>query len=183
MKRIGILFALLLLCAFTMVAQDNTSTSSTTTTDNSGNAATATPQDNAAQTQTESQQDSASKKSRAEADEAAADEHKDKAKEASGKTEETREKSLSRLDDSSKILNELLGAPDKGIPDGVFKNAKCVAVIPSMVKGGFVFGAEHGRGVATCRTSNGWSAPAFFTMTGGSWGAQIGGQAIPTWSC
>ena len=90
---------------------------------------------------------------------------------------EDRDKVVARMDDSSKILNELLGAPDKGIPDEVFENAKCVAVVPSMVKGGFVFGAEHGRGVATCRTANGWSAPAFFVITGGSWGLQIGVQA------
>ena len=88
-----------------------------------------------------------------------------------------RDKVLARMDESSKILNELLGAPDKGIPDDVFKSARCVAVVPSMVKGGFIFGAEHGRGVATCRTGNGWSAPAFFVVTGGSWGAQIGVQA------
>ena len=90
---------------------------------------------------------------------------------------EDRDKVVARMDDSSKILNELLGAPDKGIPDEVFEKAKCVAVVPSMVKGGFVFGAEHGRGVATCRTANGWSAPAFFVITGGSWGLQIGVQA------
>lgn len=90
---------------------------------------------------------------------------------------EERDKAVGRMDDSSKILNELLSAPDKGIPDEVFEKAKCVAVVPSMVKGGFVFGAEHGRGVATCRTANGWSAPAFFVVTGGSWGLQIGVQA------
>ena len=104
-----------------------------------------------------------------------ADQEKADAKNASTKGGEDRDKVLARLDDSSKILNELLGAPDKGIPDDVFKSAKCVAVVPSMVKGGFVFGAEHGRGVATCRTANGdWSAPAFFVITGGSWGVQIG---------
>src|SRR5580704_7204411 len=86
---------------------------------------------------------------------------------------------MARLDDSSKVLNELLGAPDKGIPQDVYKSAKCVAVVPSMVKGGFVFGAEHGRGVATCRLPNGgWSAPAMFVITGGSWGAQIGAQGV-----
>jgi SH3 domain-containing YSC84-like protein 1 len=90
---------------------------------------------------------------------------------------EERDNAVGRMDDSSKILNELLSAPDKGIPDEVFEKAKCVAVVPSMVKGGFVFGAEHGRGVATCRTANGWSAPAFFVITGGSWGLQIGVQA------
>ena len=100
------------------------------------------------------------------------------AKDAGTKGGEDHDKVLARLDDSSKILNELLGAPDNGIPDDVFKSAKCVAVVPSMVKGGFVFGAEHGRGVATCRTANGWSAPAPFVITGGSWGAQIGAQAV-----
>ncbi len=89
-----------------------------------------------------------------------------------------RDKAQARLDDSSKVLNELLGAPDKGIPDDVLEKAKCVAVVPSMIKGGFIFGAEHGRGVATCRTSRGWSAPAFFVMTGGSWGAQIGAEGV-----
>ena len=107
----------------------------------------------------------------------AADQEKADAKNEGTKSGEERDKVLARLDDSSKILNELLGAPDKGIPDKVFENAKCVAVVPSMVKGGFVFGAEHGRGVATCRTANGWSAPAFFVITGGSWGLQIGVQA------
>ena len=71
-------------------------------------------------------------------------------------TSAERDKALARLDDSSKILNQLLGAPDKGIPDKVLESAKCVAVVPSMVKGGFIFGAEHGRGVATCRTAKGW---------------------------
>jgi lipid-binding SYLF domain-containing protein len=83
-----------------------------------------------------------------------------------------------RLQDSAKILNELTSAPDKGIPETVLAKAKCVAIVPDMVKGGFVFGAEHGRGVATCRTANGWSAPAFFTVTGGTWGAQIGAEAV-----
>jgi len=83
-------------------------------------------------------------------------------------------KDLARLDQAGAIVHELLAAPDKGIPEDVFASAKCVAVIPSMIKGGFIFGAENGRGVATCRTGNGWSAPAFFAATGGSWGAQIG---------
>jgi SH3 domain-containing YSC84-like protein 1 len=84
-----------------------------------------------------------------------------------------------RMQDAAKVLNELAQAPDKGIPDQVFKSAKCVAVIPSMLKGGFIFGAKHGRGVATCRLPNGdWSAPAFFTITGGSWGLQIGVEDV-----
>jgi SH3 domain-containing YSC84-like protein 1 len=84
-----------------------------------------------------------------------------------------------RLQDSAKVLNELTQAPDKGIPDEVFHSAKCVAVMPSLLKGGFIFGAKHGRGVTTCRLPNGnWSAPAFFTITGGSWGAQIGVEDV-----
>ncbi len=84
-----------------------------------------------------------------------------------------------RLQDAAKTLREIENAPDKGIPNEVFSGAKCVAVVPSMIKGGFILGGRHGRGVATCRLPNGsWSAPAFFTITGGSWGAQIGVEDI-----
>jgi SH3 domain-containing YSC84-like protein 1 len=84
-----------------------------------------------------------------------------------------------RLQDAAKVINELTQAPDRGIPDEVFQSAKCVAVLPSMIKGGFIFGGKHGRGVTTCRLPNGdWSAPAFFTITGGSWGAQIGVEDV-----
>jgi lipid-binding SYLF domain-containing protein len=76
------------------------------------------------------------------------------------------------------VINEIMSAPDKGIPQEVLEHAKCIAVVPHMIKGGFVFGAEGGRGVATCRTANGWSAPAFFAITGGSWGLQIGVEGI-----
>ncbi len=85
---------------------------------------------------------------------------------------------LNRLTDAAKDLNELTNAADQGIPETVLADAKCVAIVPDMVKGGFVIGAQHGRGVATCRTSNGWSAPAFFTLTGGTWGAQIGAESV-----
>jgi lipid-binding SYLF domain-containing protein len=71
-----------------------------------------------------------------------------------------------------------MGMPDKGIPEEVLEHAKCIAVVPHMVKGGFVFGGKGGKGVATCRTANGWSAPAFITISGGSWGLQIGVQAV-----
>ena len=71
-----------------------------------------------------------------------------------------------------------MSAPDKGIPEEVLEHAKCIAVVPHMLKGGFVFGAENGRGVATCRTADGWSAPAFFAITGGNWGLQIGIEGI-----
>ena len=83
-----------------------------------------------------------------------------------------------RLTDSAKVLDELMGTPDNSIPETVLAKAKCVAVIPSMVKGGFIVGGRHGRGVATCRTANGWSAPAFLSLNGGSWGAQIGVEKV-----
>lgn len=171
MKRLGILFGLLVLSAGMIFAQDSSSSASSTTT------TTATSDRDAAQdTQEQSQRDAHNAAANKDANMAA--QEKDDAKDASTKGGEDRDKILARLDDSSKILNELLGAPDNGIPDDVFKSAKCVAVVPSMVKGGFVFGAEHGRGVATCRTARGWSAPAPFVITGGSWGAQIGAQAV-----
>jgi len=83
-----------------------------------------------------------------------------------------------RIDESAKVLNEIMATPDKAIPDKVMSSAKCVAVIPSMVKIAIGFGGNHGKGVATCRTESGWSAPAPITITGGSWGLQLGGQAI-----
>ncbi len=85
---------------------------------------------------------------------------------------------VKRMDAAATVLDEVMGTPDKGIPEELLDSAKCVAVIPSMIKIGFVFGGRHGRGMATCRTSSGWSAPAPFSVTGGSWGLQIGGEAI-----
>jgi lipid-binding SYLF domain-containing protein len=84
-----------------------------------------------------------------------------------------------RLDASARVLTEIMGVPDKAIPDKVMRDAKCIAVIPSMVKIAVGFGGSHGKGVATCRTESGaWSAPAPITITGGSWGLQLGGQAV-----
>ena len=83
-----------------------------------------------------------------------------------------------RIDASARVLDEIMGTPDKAIPDKVMSGAKCIAVIPSMVKIAVGFGGNHGKGVATCRTENGWSAPAPITITGGSWGLQLGGQAV-----
>ena len=76
-----------------------------------------------------------------------------------------REDATDRLENATSVLHEIMGAPDKGIPEEVLEHAKCVAVIPHMVKGGFVFGAKGGKGVATCRTASGWSAPAFITIS------------------
>jgi lipid-binding SYLF domain-containing protein len=84
-----------------------------------------------------------------------------------------------RLDASARVLEEIMGTPDKAIPDKVMVDAKCIAVVPSMVKIAVGFGGSHGKGVATCRTAEGrWSAPAPITITGGSWGLQLGGQAV-----
>ena len=83
-----------------------------------------------------------------------------------------------RIDASARVLDEIMGTPDKAIPDKVMSDAKCVAVIPSMIKIAIGIGGSHGKGVATCRTDNGWSAPAPITITGGSWGLQLGGQAV-----
>jgi SH3 domain-containing YSC84-like protein 1 len=83
-----------------------------------------------------------------------------------------------RIDQSAKVLAEIMGTPDKAIPDKIMSEAKCIAVIPSMVKIAVGFGGNHGKGVATCRTEHGWSGPAPITITGGSWGLQLGGQAV-----
>jgi SH3 domain-containing YSC84-like protein 1 len=85
---------------------------------------------------------------------------------------------IQRLQEASSDLQELVNAPDNAIPQEVLDDAKCVAVVPTLVKGGFVVGGQHGRGVATCRTQSGWSEPAFFAITGGSWGAQIGLESV-----
>src|ERR1700733_4579421 len=92
--------------------------------------------------------------------------------------ESDREATADRLDHAGAVLHEIMSAPDSGIPEEVLEHAKCLAVVPHLLKGGFVFGAENGRGVTTCRTANGWSAPAFFAITGGSWGLQIGVEGV-----
>jgi lipid-binding SYLF domain-containing protein len=83
-----------------------------------------------------------------------------------------------RMDASATVLKEIMGTPDKGIPEEILESAKCVAVVPSMLRGGFVVGANYGKGVATCRATIGWSAPAPFRIAGGSFGFQIGGEAV-----
>jgi SH3 domain-containing YSC84-like protein 1 len=83
-----------------------------------------------------------------------------------------------RINAAAEVLNEVMGEKDKAIPDKIMSDAKCVAVVPSMVKIAVGLGGNHGKGVTTCRTRHGWSAPAPFAITGGSWGLQIGGQAV-----
>jgi lipid-binding SYLF domain-containing protein len=87
-------------------------------------------------------------------------------------------KAALRAQAAADVLDEIQGAPDKGIPQEVLGSAECVAVVPSLLKGGFIVGGRFGRGLASCRTPKGWSAPAFFTVKGGSVGFQIGGQAV-----
>jgi len=98
---------------------------------------------------------------------------------AFGADEPQREsKATDRVQAAGDVLNEIQSAPDSGIPGEILSRAECVAVVPSMLKGGFMFGGKYGRGLASCRTAKGWSAPAFFMVTGGSFGFQIGGQAV-----
>jgi len=94
------------------------------------------------------------------------------------KDEKDNSKAGDRIQASGTVLDEIESAPDTGIPEEVLASAECVAVVPSLLKGGFVLAADYGRGVASCRTPKGWSAPAFLFTTGGSLGFQIGGQAI-----
>jgi lipid-binding SYLF domain-containing protein len=89
-----------------------------------------------------------------------------------------REKQLGRVQGAADVLGEIMKAPDRGIPEEILGSAQCVAIVPSMLKAGFIFGGEYGHGVASCRTDKGWSAPAFFGLKGGTFGLQIGGQAV-----
>ncbi len=89
-----------------------------------------------------------------------------------------REDTDARLRSSVEVLHSIMATPDKGIPEEVLSNAKCILVVPDLIKGGFIFGGKHGRGVASCRTEHGWSAPAFVSIGGGSWGLQIGVEGV-----
>ena len=90
---------------------------------------------------------------------------------------QTKDDHTDRLQQATAIVEHMTSnAPDQGVPNEVLESAKCVAVIPRLKKGAFVVGAEHGRGVATCRTANGWSSPAAFETSGLSFGPQIGGK-------
>jgi lipid-binding SYLF domain-containing protein len=89
----------------------------------------------------------------------------------------SREDLQDRIDSAKVVLDQIMGAQDRTIPLNILRSATCVAVVPGMVKGAFVFGAQYGQGVVTCRTGHGWSAPVFIRMAGGSFGFQIGGQS------
>lgn len=93
--------------------------------------------------------------------------------------DQTKVDAIERLQSATKVLHETVNAPDKGIPNEVLKGTKCVAVVPGLLKGGFILAGKHGRGAATCMLPKGtWSAPAFFVISGGSWGAQIGVESV-----
>lgn len=96
---------------------------------------------------------------------------------AQDKDTKNAEKHMDELQRATEVMQQITSAPDSGVPDTVVQGAKCVAVIPKLVKGAFVVGGEHGRGVATCRTTNGWSAAAPFAVSGISLGPQIGGKS------
>lgn len=82
-----------------------------------------------------------------------------------------------RVDAAKVVLDEVMAAQDHSIPMNILQQATCVGVVPGLIKGAFVFGAQYGQGIVTCRTGHGWSAPVFIRMAGGSWGLQIGGQS------
>ncbi len=89
-----------------------------------------------------------------------------------------REDTVERMQKSVDVITAIMSTPDKGIPEEVLSGAKCIVVVPNLLKGGFIFGGKHGRGVASCRTPEGWSAPAFVSVGGGSWGLQIGVEGV-----
>jgi len=89
----------------------------------------------------------------------------------------SREDLQGRIDAAKIVLDQVMAAQDRGIPMNILEQATCVAVVPGLIKGAFVFGGQYGQGVVTCRTGHGWSAPVFIRMAGGSFGFQIGGQS------
>jgi SH3 domain-containing YSC84-like protein 1 len=82
-----------------------------------------------------------------------------------------------RLNAAADVIQQVMSTPDKAIPRGILAGASCVVVVPAVKKGAFIVGAEYGQGVSTCWTPNGWSAPVFVRLEGGSFGWQIGGQS------
>ncbi len=88
-----------------------------------------------------------------------------------------REDDVKRIDKSAQVFKEIMNTPDKGIPSELLETAKCIAIIPGEVKFAFILGGNYGRGIATCQTRHGWSAPMFVALGGGSVGYQIGGSS------
>jgi lipid-binding SYLF domain-containing protein len=88
-----------------------------------------------------------------------------------------REDDVNRTHKAAEVFKQIMDTPDHGIPHGLLNKARCVAIIPGDVKFAFIFGGNYGRGVVTCRTGHGWSAPLFLAVDGGSVGYQIGGSS------
>ncbi len=84
---------------------------------------------------------------------------------------------IERINNSAQVLQEIMNTPDKSIPQELLESAKCIAIIPGAKKFAFIAGGEYGKGLITCRTAQGWSAPLFLTVGGGSFGLQIGGSS------
>jgi lipid-binding SYLF domain-containing protein len=88
-----------------------------------------------------------------------------------------REDDVNRTHKAALVFKAIMDTPDQGIPQNLLESAKCIAIIPGDVKFAFIFGGSYGRGLATCRTGHGWSAPMFVAIDGGSVGYQIGGSS------
>jgi len=88
-----------------------------------------------------------------------------------------RDDDVSRIQNATRVFEEIMNTPDKGIPNEILESAKCIAIIPGDKKFAFIFGGNYGRGLATCHTEHGWSAPLFLAVEGGSVGYQIGGSS------
>ncbi len=88
-----------------------------------------------------------------------------------------REDDVNRVNKAAEVFRQIMDTPDKGIPNELLESAKCIAIIPGDKKFAFVFGGNYGRGLVTCRTGHGWSAPIFLAIEGGSVGYQIGGSS------
>jgi lipid-binding SYLF domain-containing protein len=82
-----------------------------------------------------------------------------------------------RVQDATMIFGEIMSAEDKAIPQSILSKASGIAIFPSTITAGFVVGGTRGRGIISRHSGGGWSSPAFLTLTGGSFGLQIGGQA------
>jgi SH3 domain-containing YSC84-like protein 1 len=83
-----------------------------------------------------------------------------------------------KLKDATAVYQELFSTPDRGVPEALVKDCHCIAVIPHVLKGALVYGARYGTGVMSCRVAGGaWSRPSFVSLTGGSWGLQVGGES------
>lgn len=96
---------------------------------------------------------------------------------APGLSAASRANDISRIQNSAQVFREIMSAPDKNIPHNLLQSARCVAIVPSDVKFAFFLGGDYGKGLATCRTGNGWSAPVFLKVEGGSFGFQFGGSS------